>query len=106
VREATDERVVMPELPQDLDHEFTGSIGVDVKGSVWDCVEIPGSAEFFGTGRSVRVDAVVDDVALDNIGLMPTGTGGHMLSLSAKVRSRLGKGIGDDVTVRLTRRLT
>jgi hypothetical protein len=96
----------MAELPQDLDHVFTAPIGVDVKGTIWDCVEIPGSAELFGTGRSVRVDAVVDDVALNNMGLMPTGTGGHMLSLSAKVRSTLGKAIGDNVTVRLTRRLT
>jgi hypothetical protein len=100
------ERTAMPELPQDLDHVFTAPIGVDVKGAIWDCVEIPGSAEFFGTGRSVRVDAVVDDVPLDNIGLMPTGAGGHMLSLSAKVRSKLRKGIGDNVTVRLTHRLT
>jgi hypothetical protein len=96
----------MAELPQDLDHVFTAPIGVVVKGTIWDCVEIPGSAELFGTGRSVRVDAVVDDVALNNMGLMPTGTGGHMLSLSAKVRSTLGKAIGDNVTVRLTRRLT
>jgi hypothetical protein len=96
----------MAELPQDLDHVFTAPIGVDVKGAIWDCVEIPGSAELFGTGRSVRVDAIVDDVALNNMGLMPTGTGGHMLSLSAKVRSTLGKAIGDNVTVRLMRRLT
>jgi hypothetical protein len=96
----------MPDLPQDLDHSFTAPIGVDVKGDIWECVEMPGSAEFFGTKRSVKVDAVVDDLALDNVGLMPTGLGGHMLSLSAKVRTKLGKGVGDDVTVRLKRRLT
>jgi hypothetical protein len=96
----------MPDLPQDLDHTFTAPIGVDVKGDIWECVEMPGSAEFSGTKRSVKVDAVVDDLALDNVGLMPTGLGGHMLSLSAKVRTKLGKGVGDDVTVRLKRRLT
>jgi citrate lyase gamma subunit len=32
---------------------------------------------------------------------MPTGAGGLMLSLNAKVRKRLGKDIGDVVTVRL-----
>jgi hypothetical protein len=96
----------MPDLPQDLDHTFTAPIGVDVKGDIWECVEMPGSAEFFGTKRSVKVDAVVDDFALDNVGLMPTGLGGHMLSLSAKVRTKLGKGVGDAVTVRLKRRLT
>jgi hypothetical protein len=93
------------DLPQPLDHTFTAPIGVDVKGQLWDCVEMPGSADFFGTKRSVRVDATVDDVPMDNVGLMVTGTGGHMLSLSAKVRARLGKQLGDEVTVHLSRRI-
>jgi hypothetical protein len=95
----------MVEMPHDLAITFTAPIGVDVKGAVWDCVEVPGSAELFGTGRSVRVDATVDEVELQNVGLMPTGRGGHMLSLSAAVRKRLGKEVGDEVTVRLRRRL-
>lgn len=89
-----------------LDHTFTAPIGVEVKGEIWACVEMPGSAEFFGTGRSVKVDATVDGVTLEHVGLMPTGRGGHMLSLSAKVRKSLGKEIGDEVTVRLTHRRT
>jgi hypothetical protein len=93
------------DLPQPLDHTFTAPIGVDVKGQLWDCVEMPGSADFFGTKRSVRVDATIDDVPMDNVGLMVTGTGGHMLSLSAKVRARLGKQLGDEVTVHLSRRI-
>jgi hypothetical protein len=95
----------MPDLPQMLDHTFTTTIGVEVKGEVWECVEMPGSAEFFGTKRSVRVDATVDDVAMDNVGMMVTGRGGHMISLNAGIRKRLAKGIGDEVTVRLRRRL-
>lgn len=93
-------------LPEDLDHGFTATIGVDVKGDLWSCVEMPGSAEFFGTGKSVKVDAMVDDIQLNNVGLMPTGKGGHMLSISAKLRKQLGKNMGDDVTVTLQRRLT
>lgn len=92
--------------PIALDHTFTAPIGVEVKGETWACVEMPGSAEFFGTGRSVRVDLTVDAVEMPNVGLMVTGTGGHMLSLNAAVRKKLGKGTGDTVTVRLTRRLT
>jgi hypothetical protein len=95
----------MPDLPQMLDHTFTATIGVDVKGEIWECVEMPGSAEFFGTKRSVRVDATVDDVEMDNVGMMVTGRGGHMISLNAGIRKRLAKGIGDEVTVRLRRRL-
>ena len=55
---------------------------------------------------TVRVDVSVDAVELENVGLMPTGTGGHMLSLSAKLRRQLKKELGDSVTVRLHRRLT
>ncbi|PXA68239.1 DUF1905 domain-containing protein [Cryobacterium arcticum] len=96
----------MTELPQTLDHTFTALIGVDVKGQIWDCVEVPDSAELFGTKRSVRVDVAVDEVEIENLGLLVTGRGGHMISLNAKVRARLQKGIGDEVTVRLHRRLT
>ncbi len=84
--------------------EFEAPIGVDVKGELWSCVEIPGSVEFLGTGRSVRVDATVDEVVLENVGAMVTGRGGHMLSLSAKVRKRLGKDLGDRVHVVVARR--
>jgi hypothetical protein len=96
----------MTELPQPLDHTFTTTIGVDVKGAIWECVELPGSAEFFGTKRAVRVDATVDEVEMNNVGMMVTGRGGHMLSLNAGIRKRLAKGIGDEVTVQLRRRLS
>lgn len=92
--------------PEPLDHTFTAPIGVEVKGEVWSCVEMPGSADFFGTKRAVRVDATVDDLPLHNVGLMVTGTGGHMLSISAKLRKQLGKDVGDSVTVHLQRRLS
>jgi hypothetical protein len=87
-----------------LDHTFTAPIGVDVKGEVWPCVELTGAAELLGTGRSVRVTGTVDDVPVENVGLMPTGRGELMLSLNAKLRKRLGKDVGDPVTVHLTSR--
>ncbi len=92
--------------PTPLDHTFTAPIGVDVKGDVWSCVEMPNSVEFFGTGKSVKVNVTVDAIELQNVGFMPTGTGGHMLSISTKLRKQLGKDIGDDVTVQLHQRLT
>ena len=95
----------MTDLPQDLDHTFTASIGVNVKGETWPCVEMPASAAFFGTKKSVRVDATVDDIPMPDVGLMVTGRGGHMLSLNAATRKRLGKDLGDEVLVRLQRRL-
>ena len=83
---------------------FQAPIGVDVKGEMWSCVEIPGSVDFLGTGKSVRVDAHIDDVRLENVGAMVTGTGGHMISISAKVRKQLGKDVGDIVRVAVTPR--
>lgn len=83
---------------------FDTTIGVEVKGETWSCVEIPGSAEYFGTRKTVRVDARVDDLVLENVGAMVTGTGGHMVSLSAKARAALGKDVGDPVRVTVTRR--
>ena len=90
--------------PVEINHTFDGVIGVDVKGEIWSCVEIPGSAELLGTKRTVRGDVEIDEMLLSNVGWMVTGTGGHMISLSAKVRKQLGKEIGDEVTVRLVRR--
>lgn len=84
---------------------FSAPIGVLVKGELWSCVEIPGSVELFGTGRAVRVVAQVDEEPV-TAGLMPTGSGGHMLSISAKLRKKLGKDLGDTVTVLLSERLT
>jgi hypothetical protein len=91
--------------PTPLNHTFTAPIGVDVKGNVWQCVEMPESAAFFGTKKSVRADIEIDGITMLNKGLMVTGTGGHMISLDAKIRKQLGKDIGDEVTIRLLRRV-
>ncbi|QEW02737.1 DUF1905 domain-containing protein [Microbacterium lushaniae] len=94
----------MPNESAEIDHTFNGTIGVDVKGEIWTCVEIPDSAALFGSLRSIRVDATIDGIQLLNTGLMPTGTGELMLSLNAKLRKQLNKGIGDVVTVRVQSR--
>lgn len=95
----------MSTSPGSLDVTFTAPLGVTVKGETWSCVEVPGSAELFGTGKSIKVVAAVDGEPL-TAGLMPTGAGGHMLSVSAKLRKKLGKDLGDTVTVHLSERLT
>lgn len=95
----------MTDLPQNIDHTFTAPIGVEVKGQTWPCVEMPGSAEFFGTKKCVRVDATVDHISMPDVALLVTGRGGHMVSLNAAVRKRLGKDVGDEVTVHLHRRI-
>ena len=88
-----------------MDLEFTAPIGVIVKGDLWSCVEVPGSVELFGTGKAVRVSGELDGAPM-KASLMPTGSGGHMFSVSAKLRKALGKEVGDEVAVHLTERLT
>lgn len=95
----------MTKSPGPIDITFTGPIGVVVKGDTWSCVEVPGSVELFGTGKAIKVIGRVEDEPI-SVALMPTGSGGHMLSISAKLRKRLGKELGDEVTVHLSERLT
>lgn len=95
---------MVSDFPQELDHRFSAPIGVEVKGEMWACVEMPGSADFFGTKKSVRASGNVDGISFTDKGLMVTGTGGHMLSLDAKLRKQLGKDIGATVEVHLTSR--
>jgi len=94
----------MSAQPGPLDYSFTAPIGVQVKGETWSCVEVPDSVALLGTGRTVRVVGTVDDQPVTT-GLMPTGDGGHMLSISAALRKKLGKELGDTVDVHLTQRL-
>ena len=90
--------------PTPLDVTVTAPIGVTVKGDLWSCVEIPDSAALLGTGKAVRVVATVDALPV-TAGLLPTGSGGHMLSISAALRKKLGKELGDEVVVHLLERL-
>jgi hypothetical protein len=92
-------------FPIPLNNSFTAPIGIDIKGEIWACIEVPGSAELFGTKKGVRVDAEIDGISLPNVALMVTGTGGHMLSTNAKLRKQLGKDINDLVTIRLVQRV-
>lgn len=99
----------MPKLleePIPLGYEFSVPLGVDVKGELWSCVRIPDSAKLLGSLKPVRVDATIDEISLDNVGLMPTGSGDLMISVSAALRKKLGKELGDQVRVVLVRRLT
>ncbi|WP_247828844.1 DUF1905 domain-containing protein [Arthrobacter antioxidans] len=88
-----------------MDLRFTAPIGVEVKGDLWACVEVPDSKGLFGTGKAVRVAGSVDGEPFA-VALMPTGKGGHMLSISARLRKKIGKGLGDDVVIHISERLT
>lgn len=90
----------------DLDLTFTATIGVKVKAMTWGGVELPGTVDTFGTARAVRVDVTVDGEPMRSVELLPTGRASHMLLLDPRFRSRIGKDVGDEVTVKLTKRHT
>ena len=48
----------------------------------------------------------MDEAVVEDMGSMPTGSGELMLSVSAALRKKLGKEVGDEVRVVLFRRLT
>jgi len=86
-----------------LDKTFTATVIPD-SNSGWPCVQMPGSAEFFGTGKSVKVAGTVDGHDYE-ASMLPVGGGVHMMPLRAAFRKTIKKELGDEVTVHLTRRI-
>lgn len=90
--------------PQAIDRTFTAPIvSLDEIGVGWFGVVMSDSVDFFGTGKAVKVTGTVDGYPIATA-FMPTGSGGHFLPMSAKVRKSIGKDVGDVVAVHLTER--
>lgn len=81
---------------------FTASIVHPSWMPSWSVVEVLGSREFFGTGNSVKANTTLDGVQVTSA-LMPSGQGHHFISVSAALRKKLGKGVGDVVEVIIVR---
>ncbi|MHA7224374.1 DUF1905 domain-containing protein [Arthrobacter sp. RHLT1-20] len=90
------------ESTQAIDTTFRPNIVADAN-SGWPCVQMPDSAEFFGTGKSVKIGGTVDGHDYEAT-MLPVGGGTHMMPLRAAFRKVLEKDVGDEVTVHLTRR--